>query len=158
MKLKNWLFLFIFLGISSALFSQEKIVFDVKIKGAKKTKVSFLKKILSVKKNDVLDSFTLLDDSDIYSAIKAWCNHGDKTLSYISKSLINRNLPKISIERNPFDQQRINNLKNRVKEAYGLNDIEVNHLVFNSDIVNNAYNASEDKINIKCRTIRVWIR
>ena len=40
----------------------------------------------------------MLDDSDIYSAIKAWCDHPDKTLSVISRNLIDRKLPKIAIQ------------------------------------------------------------
>ena len=106
-------------------------------------------------KEEVLNSFTQLDDSDIYSAIKAWCNHEDKTLAIISKSLINRNLPKIVIEKTPFAESRIIDLKNNVKKAYGLNDNEVSHLVFHSHIVNNAYHASKDKINIKYKDGKV---
>ena len=49
MKFKNWLFLFLFLWFSSAIFSQEKIVFDVKIKGAKKNKNIFSKKDIKSK-------------------------------------------------------------------------------------------------------------
>ena len=88
MKLKNWLFLFIFLGISSALFSQEKIVFDVKIKGAKKTKVSFLKKILSVKKNDVLDSISLEKDIIQLKRLPA-ISHAYYQVFYSHKNLYN---------------------------------------------------------------------
>jgi outer membrane protein assembly factor BamA len=62
MKFKNGLFLVAFLWMSSVVFSQEKIVFDLKIKGAKKTKTSFLKKILTTKTAGVLDSVSLEKD------------------------------------------------------------------------------------------------
>jgi hypothetical protein len=62
MKLKIWIFTFLFLGISFSLFSQERIILDLKIKGARKTKISFLKKFLSTKKDLVLDSIALEKD------------------------------------------------------------------------------------------------
>jgi HD superfamily phosphohydrolase len=99
--------------------------------------------------SDILENFTKLDDSDIYSGIKAWCEHSDFTLSSISKSLINRNLPKVLIQREPFEAERIQSLKNQVKESYGITDSEVNHFVISSEIANNAYNALKDQINIK---------
>ena len=99
--------------------------------------------------SNTLEYFTKLDDSDIYSGIKAWCDHSDFTLSSISKSLINRNLPKVLIQKEPFKFERIHSLKDQVKEAYGISDSEVNHFVINSEIANNAYNALKDKINIR---------
>lgn len=100
-------------------------------------------------KNEVLENFTMLDDSDIYSAIKAWCKHSDKTLVVISNSLINRNLPKIAIQKSPFAEGRIAQLKEQVKSDLNLSDSEVSHLVFHNEIANNAYDALNDKINIK---------
>jgi uncharacterized protein len=97
----------------------------------------------------VIYQFTMLDDSDIYSAIKAWCHHTDKTLSVISRSLIDRKLPKISIQRMPFEKERVSQLKELVKEEYGIGEVEIGHMVFDSEIANNAYNALKDKILIK---------
>jgi outer membrane protein assembly factor BamA len=59
MKFKNYFFLFSFLWISNSFFSQEKIVNDVQFKGNIRMKTSFLKKILSTKKDGVLDSISL---------------------------------------------------------------------------------------------------
>jgi len=55
-------FFFIFLLFSSLLFSQKKIIVDVKIKGVKKTKVSFIRNLISTKKGDVLDSLSIEKD------------------------------------------------------------------------------------------------
>ena len=61
MNLRN-LFL-IFLGLLSfAIFSQQNTIFEVKIKGAKKTNTLFLKQLLRTKKGRVLDSITLQKD------------------------------------------------------------------------------------------------
>lgn len=101
------------------------------------------------KDSEILEYFTKLDDSDIYSGIKAWCDHSDFTLASTSKSLINRKLPKVLIQKEPFEPERIQSLKKLVKEAYGITDKEVDHFVIHSEIANNAYNALKDKINIR---------
>lgn len=53
----------VFLFIFSSTFSQEKIVYNIEIKGAKKTKSSFIKSLLLSKKGEKLDSILL--DKDI---------------------------------------------------------------------------------------------
>jgi uncharacterized protein len=106
-------------------------------------------------RDEVIQNFTMLDDSDIYSAIKAWSSHPDKTLSIISKALINRYLPKITIQKTPFEKERVEKLKEMVKAAYGISNLEIGHIVFNSEIVNNAYSAVKDKINIKYKNGQV---
>ena len=97
----------------------------------------------------MLEAFTQLDDTDLYSAIKTWAKHEDFTLSKISNALINRDLPKIIIQKESFEETRINGLRKLVKETYSISDEEVNYIVFDSAITNNAYNAKEDVINIK---------
>jgi len=62
MKHKYWFFFLVLLTITSAIFSQEKIVFGVDIVGAKKTNNSSLKKILSTQKDQILDSALLEKD------------------------------------------------------------------------------------------------
>jgi outer membrane protein assembly factor BamA len=60
-KFKSILF-FIFLSFSTLLFSQEVKIFEIKIKGAKKTNTLFLKQLLKSKKGRVLDSIILQKD------------------------------------------------------------------------------------------------
>ncbi len=98
---------------------------------------------------EVLESFTQLDDTDLYSAIKTWSRHEDFTLSKISNALINRDLPKIIIQKEPFEESRILGLRKLVKETYKISEEEVDYIVYSSAITNNAYNAKEDVINIK---------
>jgi outer membrane protein assembly factor BamA len=45
-------------------FAQDKLVVDVKIQGAKKTKTSFVKKIIKVRSGSVLDSMALQEDME----------------------------------------------------------------------------------------------
>ncbi|NAS31389.1 outer membrane protein assembly factor [Flavobacteriaceae bacterium R38] len=58
-KQLSCVFLFLLAIVGTA---QDKIVFDVKIRGTKKTKVSFVKKIIKVKNGAVLDSVKMDED------------------------------------------------------------------------------------------------
>src|SRR5690606_41513081 len=42
--------------------------------------------------NEVLNNFVLLDDADIYTALKNWQFHTDKVMSYSSNAIVNRKL------------------------------------------------------------------
>ena len=61
MKFKS-VFFFLFFIVSLGLFSQEKIIIDVKIKGVKKTKKAFIHKLLETKPGLVLDSISIEKD------------------------------------------------------------------------------------------------
>ena len=54
-----------------------------------------------------IQRFTELDDNDIIQAMKFWTKSEDKILSYICKSVIERNLLKTKISSKPFDPEFI---------------------------------------------------
>jgi len=58
---KTGMVIFFFL-ITHQLFSQRNNIYKVVIKGAKKTKITFIKKLLNTKENQVLDSLVLKED------------------------------------------------------------------------------------------------
>jgi len=101
-----------------------------------------------IQKPNVLESFAQLDDFDILSAIKVWQQHDDFVLSTLSKKLINRELFKIKISKTPFSDNDINNLKERIKAEYNLNDDEISFFVYADILRNNAYNEDKENINL----------
>ncbi|WBX73842.1 outer membrane protein assembly factor [Tenacibaculum pacificus] len=60
--MRNKITIILIICICFSSFSQENIISDVKIIGLKKTKISFIKKIISSKKNTLLDSVKLSED------------------------------------------------------------------------------------------------
>ena len=60
--MRNKIIFILIIGVNFSLFSQENNILDLKIKGLKKTKISFIKKILETKKNTLLDSTLLSKD------------------------------------------------------------------------------------------------
>ena len=64
-------FLFYFLSFSVVVFSQENIIINLKVEGAKKTKRSFVCKLLETKKGLVLDSLSLERDMILLKRLPA---------------------------------------------------------------------------------------
>jgi uncharacterized protein len=97
---------------------------------------------------DVLHQYCLLDDYDIWSAIKAWQWHEDLILSKLSNMILNRKLFKIKIQQEPFEQEWVDLLKEKVKLAYALNEEEVSFFFAQGDISNAAYLPEKEQIHI----------
>ena len=96
----------------------------------------------------LLDTFAMLDDSDITASVKVWCSHRDKVLSELCKSIVNRNLFKIKIQEEPFRENEIDAIREEVKRKKNLDDEEASYFVIKGNLVNNAYSSKSDKINI----------
>ena len=100
------------------------------------------------KNPEVLEQFAQMDDYDILGAVKVWQNHSDKILSFLCKRLINRELFKIELSKEPFSEERIKLERESVKAKYDLNDEELSYFVYSEKRSNNAYNKKYQKINI----------
>lgn len=95
-----------------------------------------------------LDSFTKLDDNDIFTSIKVWVDDKDFILSTLCKRLISRNLYQVEITNEPPKAERINELSERVKKEFMVNDIDSSYFVFTDTIKNNAYSVGDGSIRI----------
>ncbi|WP_159949039.1 BamA/TamA family outer membrane protein [Polaribacter septentrionalilitoris] len=80
----NILFFLLFLSGSSVVFSQEKMVDEVTLKGAKKTNASFLKKLLYTQKGAALDSIKLQKDLVLLRRLPA-VSYADYQVIYSQK-------------------------------------------------------------------------
>ena len=100
------------------------------------------------KNPEVLEQFAQMDDYDILGAVKVWQNHSDKILSFLCKRLINRELFKIELSKEPFSEERIQLEREIVKAKYDLIDEELSYFVYSEKRSNNAYNKKYQKINI----------
>lgn len=95
-----------------------------------------------------LEQYALLDDFDITASVKVWMQHPDETLAYLSKSLINRRLPKIIFQNTAFSAEEIDKVKEEVKIRKNIKDSEINYYVFSGSVHNNAYSGTQVSINI----------
>lgn len=87
----------------------------------------------------VLKNFIQLDDSDIFSAIKAWQFEEDKVLALLARNLVQRNLPKMLVSNKPFTDAELKEKENQVAQLYKLKPDEVPYFASMAMIKNDAY-------------------
>jgi len=93
-----------------------------------------------------LEWFTRLDDTDILSAIKIWADHDDQILSMLCSKLVRRELFRTELSNTAFSEEYVSELKGRLKERFDVNQDDLDYLLYQQVIGNNAYDSSETKI------------
>lgn len=97
---------------------------------------------------ELLEAFAAIDDNDIIYSIKQWTKHPDKVLSQLCHFLIDRKLFKVSLQEKPFDPNYIEELKQKVKSKYKLNEDEVSYFILSDKISNKTYSPDGESIKI----------
>jgi uncharacterized protein len=103
----------------------------------------------------LLESFSQLDDHDIYSCLKEWQHSDDFVLSTLCKSILERKPLKIITQNNKFKSAEISKIKKVLKTKYQISNEEVSYLVFTDKVSNNAYQYSKTHINILMKNSEV---
>jgi hypothetical protein len=101
-------------------------------------------------KNDhrILELFTKLDDNDIFTSIKVWCDDEDLILSTLCTHLIQRNLYQVEITNEPPSLEKINDLAENATDEFEIEDDDTSYFVFTDTIKNNAYSVGSGSIKI----------
>ncbi len=102
--------------------------------------------------SEVLKNFALLDDYDILGALKIWQDCHDRVLSMLSSGIVNRNLFKIEISREPYSEDRVSLEKEIVKSSFKLTDEEARYFVYTDVLSNKAYNENKQNINLMMKS------
>ncbi len=97
---------------------------------------------------DIIEVFTLLDDTDIWASIKYWLNHEDFTLSTLSRMLLERNLFQIKLTNEKVDSEEVAKIRRKVEEQYGVSEPESKYFVKKGEVSNAAYVSKDSTINI----------
>lgn len=97
---------------------------------------------------EVLQHFSLLDDTDIIVSAKEWQTHDDKVLSRLAASLINRALPVVRITDQPPEKETIHAIRANVAAKYKLEPNDIGYMISGGEISNNAYTSRDDMIQI----------
>ena len=63
---------------------------------------NMLREVRSRQQKVFLEQFAPLDDNDILTSAKVWCNHSDRVLSMLSNGLVNRKLLSVELDNQPF--------------------------------------------------------
>ena len=99
-------------------------------------------------RDELLAHFARLDDHDIVSALKSFQYSDDRLLAFISESILNRQLNRLTWANAPFSREEVAKLKQEVLEQLPFSENEINYLVFEGKETNSAYSTFKDEITI----------
>jgi len=127
-----------------------ELVLEGKVLPATKALNYFLKNQINESNftNETLKTFSKLDDYDVLSSIKEWISCDDRVLSDLSKSLINRVLPKVILKNEPFEESELIEIKNEIQTSYDLNAKELPYYFYTGEIKNQAYDSTKNTIKM----------
>lgn len=109
----------------------------------------FLENDVKTITDEVLEIFTRLDDSDIFCCVKEWCFSNDAILSSLSKRLIERNLNKITIQIDKFDDTFIDSVYKLTEQQLKIKPEEVHYFVYHHKIGTRSYHSLDTPILFK---------
>lgn len=101
-------------------------------------------------KNDpeCLEKFLLLDDNDIWTALKVWCNHNDIILSTLSQGMVNREVFKVEVSAQPSTEEQIDAISERIANQLHISKKDSHYFISTTSIEKNMYNPADDSIDI----------
>ena len=105
---------------------------------------------------EALHMYEDLDDSDIWSAMKAWKHHEDKILSTLATNMLDRRLFKVEVHEEPIAAERIDELQTSIAAKMGIAKEDAHYLMSVNTIQKDMYSTDDDSIDIlyKDGTIR----
>lgn len=95
-----------------------------------------------------LDNFSALDDNDILTSAKVWCNHPDPVLSLLARGLVNRKLLSVELAGSPFPEEMVETYRKKVAHHLSISMNDAAYLVLSDSISNFAYSDMDDRIAI----------
>lgn len=97
---------------------------------------------------NIIDVFSILDDTDIWASLKYWLNHEDPVLQLMSSMLLQRRLFKIRLSNEKILKSEVVGLREKVSEAFGISQSESKYFVGQGDVSNSAYIAEGKTIKV----------
>lgn len=99
-------------------------------------------------KEFALSQFCRLDDFDVMTAVKMWCDDEDRVLSELCKRLTSRHLFKIEMQDDEFDPNYVESIRQRIMKYYGWSAEEADYMLLQGTSTNHGYHPHKAAINI----------
>lgn len=105
---------------------------------------------------EALRMYEELDDSDIWSAMKAWRHSSDRILATLAADMLDRRIFRVEVHEHPIAEERIASLQSEIAQKMGIPYEEAPYLMSVVTLSKDMYSADEDSIDIlyKDGTIR----
>ena len=100
-----------------------------------------------VRNSTALDSFLMLDDTDIWYSMKIWKQHNDVVLSHLASAFVNRKLFKVSVSDEPVSQEEVEKIKKELLQL-GMNPSHLEYHFQTGSISNAGYIPENSQIRI----------
>ena len=97
---------------------------------------------------EALQYYSELDDSDIWSAMKAWKHHDDKILSTLATDMLDRHIFKVEVLEDEPTPERLDELKRTIAEKMNIAYEDAHYMMSLNTIQKDMYNVDDDKIQI----------
>lgn len=98
--------------------------------------------------SEALQMYEDLDDSDIWSAMKAWKYHEDKILSTLAKDMLDRCVFKVEVHETPISEERLEELRMSIAQQMGIAKEDTHYMINVSEIQKDMYSVDDDSIDI----------
>ncbi len=105
---------------------------------------------------EALQMYSELDDSDLWSAMKAWRHTDDPILSMLAADMLDRNIFRVEVSEVPFTEERLNDLQASLAKQSGVSQNDAAYLMSVVRLQKDMYSVDDDSIDIlyKDGTIR----
>ena len=100
------------------------------------------------KHEEALQMYEELDDSDLWSAMKAWKHSSDKILAMLATNMLDRRIFKVEVLDEPPTDEEINLLQERIAKATGIEKQDAHYLMSLNTIQKDMYSVDDDSIDI----------
>ena len=98
---------------------------------------------------ETLDMYGDLDDSDIWSALKAWKHSDDKILSTLASDMLDRHIFKVEVSETPAEEAHIGEIAQNIAQKTGIStDDARKYMMSINTIQKDMYNTEDDSITI----------
>ena len=129
-------------ALDKDIFASPSFEYFLKQKISKQTLKDFSKET----KEELLDNFSMIDDSDILCSIKVWEKYSeDHILKTLCSHFINRQLFKIEIQNTDFNKDYIKSIKDKVCKSLNLDKYQSDYFVIHGYTQNNVYSTDKDE-------------
>jgi len=98
--------------------------------------------------SETMHYFSMLDDVDIYAALKEWCSHSDFVLSRLSAMVMERKLLKISVQEEAIEPELLEKKLAKVQSKLKISKDLASYFVFKGLMTNAAYLLNKHPIYI----------
>jgi HD superfamily phosphohydrolase len=116
----------------------------------------FLRQDVTFDTDEALDMYAELDDSDIWSALKAWKHYDDRILATLASDMLDRHLFKVEVSEERPSDDYMDDIRHSIARHMGISIDDTHYLMTLTEIGKDMYNPEDDSIGIlyKDGTIR----